>query len=310
MAKRKIGKAVRLGIACVTFWALVGGALAVLDEQGVLSIRGYPGAAMWQRIIRDLHPPTSRDVSGVPGNATGAMDDVLALTVRDEHGIAPGYRREAFGQRWSDDVQVEGGHNGCDTRNDVLRRDLQNARLKPNTRGCVVLNGVLQDPYSGQRVSFVRGEGSSALVQVDHVVALADAWISGASAWDEQQRLDFANDPLNLQATTEAENQAKKAKAADAWLPSNTAYACTYVARQAHVKREYGLSVTPQERQRMLDVLGVCTSPPRTPPAIPGVGRLVSGRWTSPGGPRDGVLPRPGDAPPPRWRLSALGWTV
>lgn len=180
-----------------------------------------------------------------------ALQDEISLTV-------PKYERAAFGQRWSDDVEVEFGHNGCDTRNDILRRDLTNIQTRPNTRECVITQGDFLDPYSGVNMTFVRGDGTSDLVQIDHVVALANAWYAGAFAWDEQTRRNFANDPINLQATTKAENQAKKAKTADQWLPSDPAYVCTYVSRQVQVKHVYGLSITPNEQQAMTEVLSRC----------------------------------------------------
>ena len=105
-----------------------------------------------------------------------------------------GYTREQFGQAWSDDVTVAFGHNGCDTRNDILRRDLRNTTLKAGTNGCVVLTGSFTEPYSGRAVSFTRGAGTSSLVQIDHVVALADAWQSGA----QQQELTATQQWLDL----------------------------------------------------------------------------------------------------------------
>ena len=94
---------------------------------------------------------------------------------------------------WSDDVTVEGGHNGCDTRNDILRRDLTDVTLKLGTNGCVAARGTLHDPYSRQVVDFARGARTSSQVQIDHVVALSDAWQKGAEQWDAQTRRNFAN---------------------------------------------------------------------------------------------------------------------
>lgn len=197
------------------------------------------------------------------GNASAEIQQARAwlaeLAVEEEVALGmPKYERAAFGQRWSDDVEVELGHNGCDTRNDILHRDLTNVQTRPNTRECVVTQGDFYDPYSGINMTFIRGDGTSDLVQIDHVVALANAWYAGAYTWDGQTRRNFANDPLNLQATTKQENQAKKAKTADQWLPSNPAYTCTYVKRQVHIKHAYGLSVTPGERQTMSEVLARC----------------------------------------------------
>ncbi|WP_245990406.1 HNH endonuclease family protein [Corynebacterium pseudopelargi] len=189
-----------------------------------------------------------------PVPAHGAVDQLI---IRQPEATPP-YDRDAFGQAWSDDVDVPGGHNGCDTRNDMLQRDLSNITFKPNTRNCVVTSGYLQDPYSGLGHQFLKGNRTSTEVQIDHVVALADAWQSGAWRWDADLRRNFANDPANLQATLAAENQNKKAKTADQWLPSDPAYACTYVQRQVDLKLHYQLSVTQEEHDAMARILNGC----------------------------------------------------
>lgn len=162
------------------------------------------------------------------------------------------YSREEFGPRWAD---VD--RNGCDTRNDVLRRDLADAEIRGGTRGCVVQAGVLEDPYSGARVSFDRSRDPEA-VQIDHVVSLSDAWSSGAWRWDAQYRAAFANDPLELVAASAAENNAKSDATADAWLPDDPADACALVVRQVSIKVRTELSVTRAEHDAMARVLDGC----------------------------------------------------
>ena len=169
-----------------------------------------------------------------------------------------GYDRGEFGQAWSDDVDVEGGHNGCDTRNDILRRDLADLVVKPGTNGCVASSGTLFDYYTAQTVPFLRGTTTSDDVQIDHVVALADAWQTGAQQITADQRRNLANDPLNLQAVEGPVNQAKAAGDAATWLPPDKSYRCTYVARQIGVKARYGLWVKATERDAMVDVLAGC----------------------------------------------------
>ncbi len=168
------------------------------------------------------------------------------------------YERSYFGQRWSDDVNVEYGHNGCDTRNDILARDLQNVTFKSGTHDCVVQTGDFIDPYTGTHIVFERGQGTSELVPVDHVVALANAWYSGAYQWDDNTRRDFANDPRNLQATSKEANSNKLAKTADEWLPSNVEYQCEYVRQQVEIKQAYNLGVTAAELAAMEGVLSNC----------------------------------------------------
>lgn len=175
-------------------------------------------------------------------------------------GRAPktGYDRDLFGQAWSDDVGVEFGHNGCDTRNDILKRDLQDLTFRPGTRDCVVLTGVLDGPYTGERIEFQRGQDTSSLVQIDHVVALSDAWQKGAQQLTVDQRRDFANDPLNLLAVSGRANQQKGDGDTATWLPPRREFRCSYVSRQVLVKERYGLWVTPAERDAMDRVLSSC----------------------------------------------------
>jgi hypothetical protein len=170
-------------------------------------------------------------------------------------GRAPrtGYDRDLFGQAWADTDR-----NGCDTRNDVLRRDLIAAQLKPGTNGCVVLSGTLADPFSGRQIAFQRGQGTSELVQIDHVVALSDAWQKGAQQWTPDRRVAFANDPLNLLAVDGSLNQAKGDGDAATWLPPNRGFRCAYVARQVAVKAKYGAWVTAAEYDAIARVLSDC----------------------------------------------------
>jgi hypothetical protein len=193
-------------------------------------------------------------VSGCAAAATppagSAADAVAALQVGGR-GASTGYSRAAFGQAWADT-----DHNGCDTRNDVLRRDLSALAVKPGTAGCVALTGRLRDPYTGVDVPFRRsGPGT---VEIDHVVALSDAWQKGAAGWTTAQRVAFANDPLGLLAVSRTANRAKSASDAASWLPPARGYRCAFVSRQAAVKQKYHLRVTRAERAAMLHILRSC----------------------------------------------------
>lgn len=187
----------------------------------------------------------------VNSNDSIALQRLDSLTVK---GKAPmtGYDRSQFGPAWKD---VD--RNGCDTRNDILRRDLRATELKPGTKGCVVASGTLNDPYTGKQIDFVRGP-QSAKVQIDHVVALGNVWVSGGQKLSPDQKAAIANDPLNLLAVDGPANMAKSDKDASGWLPKNKDFRCSYVARQIAVKGKYGLSVTPAEKQAMARVLGSC----------------------------------------------------
>ena len=187
-----------------------------------------------------------------PAYATKALDLLAALPVK---GRAPktGYDRAQFGQAWAD---VD--RNGCDTRNDILKRDLT-AITYTNSVPCKVQSGTLADPYTGTTISFVRGAATSTAVQIDHVVALSDAWQKGAQQLTAEQRTAFANDPLNLQATDGPTNQQKGDGDAATWLPPNKGFRCEYVARQISVKATYGLWVTQAEHDAMARILGDCS---------------------------------------------------
>jgi hypothetical protein len=169
-------------------------------------------------------------------------------------GRAPktGYDRDQFGTAWAD---VD--RNGCDTRNDILKLQLYDI-VFANSVPCKVASGVLDDPYTASTIRFVRGQATSSAVQIDHVVALSDAWQKGAQQLSPEQRMAFANDPLNLQATDGPTNQQKGDGDAATWLPPNKAFRCTYVATQISVKATYGLWVTQAEHDAMASVLGSC----------------------------------------------------
>ncbi|MHA7304381.1 GmrSD restriction endonuclease domain-containing protein [Arthrobacter sp. TMN-49] len=187
-----------------------------------------------------------------PAFAAKAVAVLATLPIK---GRAPktGYSREEFGQAWAD---VD--RNGCDTRNDILNRDLTAKTFKPGTSECVVLTGILADPYTAATIDFVRGTATSSAVQIDHVVALNDAWQKGAQQLTANQRTAFANDPLNLVAADGPANQQKGAGDAATWLPANKSYRCDYVARQISVKATYSLWVTQAEHDAMAKVLGNC----------------------------------------------------
>ena len=185
-------------------------------------------------------------------NSDLAIDQLNSLPVK---GRAPktGYTRAQFGQEWAD---VD--RNGCDTRNDILKRDLTNIVFKAKTRECVVMSGVLIDPYSGDRMEFLRGEKTSGLIQIDHVVALSNAWQTGAFQKTLAERTQFANDSLNLLAVKGSLNNQKGDGDAATWLPPLKSYRCAYVARQIAVKKKYGLWVTPPEKAAIAAILAKC----------------------------------------------------
>ncbi|MET4224747.1 GmrSD restriction endonuclease domain-containing protein [Oerskovia enterophila] len=203
-----------------------------------------------------------------------ALATVALLEVGEPNPVA-GYSSDAFGTRFAD---TDG--NGCDTRNDALARSLSGVSFKPGTRDCVVMTGLLTDPYSGKDIAFERGPLSSGAVQVDHVVPLTDAWRHGAQSWDVSRREAFANDPLNVLVVDGTLNQQKGDGSASAWLPPAESFRCAYVARQVAVKYTYGLRVSAAEQAAMVAVLSTCPGEP-----------LPTGSTLPP--PRDPVVPAP-----------------
>ena len=170
-------------------------------------------------------------------------------------GRAPktGYTRAQFGQAWAD---VD--RNGCDTRNDMLKRDLTEIVYKVKTRNCVVATGILLDRYSGETINFVRGNVTSMEVQIDHVIALSNAWQTGAFKLTVLQRTALANDPMNLFAVKGRLNLQKSDGDAATWLPPLKSFRCAYVAQQIAVKAKYSLWVTAPEKEAMLRILATC----------------------------------------------------
>ena len=188
--------------------------------------------------------------TATPATDTAALAVLASLPVK---GRAPktGYdRTHSFGSAWQDVDQ-----NGCDTRNDILARDLTVLVVDSS---CEVQSGTLLGPYTGLTIAFVRGQATSSLVQIDHVVALSNAWQTGAQLLSPEQRVALANDPLNLLAVDGVTNSRKGDGDTATWLPPLKSYRCAYVARQVSVKASYGLWVTAAEHDAMTRILSDC----------------------------------------------------
>lgn len=213
-------------------------------------------------------PPTTHAPPAVPPRPSRATQVLAQLGTLPIKGRAPktGYARDRFGPSWTDDVSVPGGHNGCDTRNDILRRDLTDITVKDGTRGCVVLTGILHDPYTARTIFFRRGRGTSNAVQIDHVVALSDAWQKGAQQLSDAQRRNLANDPLELLAVDGPTNASKGAGDAATWLPPNKGFRCRYVTLQVAVKAHYHLWVTQAEHDAITRIISGCSDAAIGPP--------------------------------------------
>ena len=187
-----------------------------------------------------------------PTNTQAApIDALVALNNLEVKGRAPktGYARSQF-PHWSDPDR-----NGCDARNDTLKRDLTNITYKAGTRDCKVIAGQLLDPFSGKVITF---SATKVAIDIDHVVALSNAWQTGAAYLDKNKRSQIANDPLNLLAVDAKLNRKKGDGDAATWLPPNKTFRCEYVARQVAVKAKYGLWVTQPEKVAIDKILSTC----------------------------------------------------
>lgn len=237
------------------------------EENNTDTSTAHQGSQIHPGTVTIVTPDTSsaEPQGTTPIGSDEASEALRILNTLPVKGRAPktGYSRAQFGDAWND---ID--HNGCDTRNDILNRDLT-AKQHKNPRGCVVISGILNDPYTGKVINFMRGKDTSEQVQIDHVVALSDAWQSGAQEISAQERLQLANDPENLLAVDGPANQQKSDSDAATWLPANASFRCSYVARQIRVKAKYHLWVKPAEKEAMINVLTPCTGAAEAPAPKP-----------------------------------------
>ena len=212
-----------------------------------LMLAGCAGSSPGEDVAQRKTQAAPLPAVGQPGSA---LRQLATLPVKGR-AAKTGYSRAQFGPAWAD---VD--RNGCDTRNDILARDLTAETFRAGTSNCVVLTGQLRDPYTGRTVSFSKRQASA--VQIDHVVSLSNAWQTGGQALSPGRRQAFANDPLNLLAVDGPTNQTKSDGDAATWLPPDRSYRCAMVARQIAVKAAYLLWVTAAERDAMNRVLSSC----------------------------------------------------
>ena len=224
-------------------WLLSAVLLAIVVAVQVTTTGGAP------RFVADAHTPTL-----TPGIDLLVGIPVIATRVRGHD-----YRRAAFGEAWTDDTTAPGGHNGCDTRNDILDRDLVDKSYTAIKRcPTAVATGTLHDPYTNDVIAFTRGNQVGAAVQIDHLVPLALAWDLGARSWTDEMRIRFANDPANLLAVEGRVNQDKgDAEPAD-WMPPNHAFWCQYAVQFVAVLRGYALPIDERSAVVLRDAAATC----------------------------------------------------
>jgi hypothetical protein len=225
-------------------WLIVAVALAIF-----VAVQVVLASDRASRFVADADVPTL-----APG-----VDVLAGIALIPARVHQPDYRRAAFGDAWTDDTTAPGGHNGCDTRNDILDRDLVDKTFTAITRcPTAVATGTLHDPYTNDTIAFTRGNQVGASVHIDHIVPLALAWDLGARSWTDDMRRRFANDPANLLAVQGQANQDKgDAQPAD-WMPPNHAFWCQYAVQFAAVLRGYALPIDDPSAVVLRDAAATC----------------------------------------------------
>jgi hypothetical protein len=233
-----------LGVVAIFFLIYV----ALFGSSGDPSTTPSPSPSISESATPTPQPSETTEV--IPKKKRG--EALRALAKLPIKGRAPqtGYSREMFSDDWD-------YYNGCDVRNRILARDMVQFNYRSGSY-CIIETGVLEDPFTGQVIAFVRGVRSSLDVQIDHVVSLSDAWQKGAQKLSSYERFMIYNDPLNLLAVWGPANSQKSDADAASWLPSNKSFRCSFVARQIAVKVKYQLWVTQAEHNSMARVLATC----------------------------------------------------
>lgn len=242
------GRGRRVGIESTGWWVEAG----VRRMVGIVAVAVALGAASGCEGL-DLPTAGPSKTGSAPAATVPAVAVVKAKAQLAVLSVQParegGYQRTRdFGPAWSVDVD----RNGCGTRDDILRRDLEKVQLRGR---CTVVAGVLADPYTGQTVSFTKA--AAVKVQIDHVVPLGAAWVRGARDWPQDRRERFANDPDNLLATTASANESKSDRGPAEWLPRQ-AYRCAYAVRWIAVSTSYKLALTPPDKASLTTLLDRC----------------------------------------------------
>lgn len=202
-------------------------------------------------------PATSSPAIVVPTDAAQARAELAGLVVRPRPHGTEGYVRDAFGSDW-----VDTDHDGCNQRDDVLLRDAVPGTTRVQQQGACdhdVLAGTWHDPYTGRTLHFtdLKDLHQAEAIQIDHVVPLAEAWVSGARTWSRDRREAFANDLHELLAVDGPTNMSKGDGDPAAWRPRK-GFQCAYARRWIAIKTRYALAIDPPEKSALEQMLGYC----------------------------------------------------
>jgi hypothetical protein len=208
------------------------------------------GAALLSPNHQSKQPNSDTLSQSTVAQPTGEAASALAQLPIKGRAPKTGYSRAQFGGLWAE-------VGSCDMREKILARDMTNV-VYASATDCNVISGTLNDPYTGKVIQFQRGPYTSSAVQIDHVVAIGDAWQKGAQQLDQVTRAQLYNDPLELLAVDGPANQQKSDGDAATWLPPNKDFRCRYIARQISVKTKYHLWITQAEHDAMANILAAC----------------------------------------------------
>jgi hypothetical protein len=227
------------------------------DSPSKHSSKGHGHDASDGRAVSPLDNPhgTKPGLAAITSDSAKSRARALIKQVATKgRGPKTGYSRDQFGYAWMDSApDVPYAHNGCDTRNDLIKRDADDVEFRSGS-GCVVSSMTLHDPYTGQTIHWTKSHATT--VQIDHVMPLSYDWQMGAARWTKDKREDIANDPLNLIPVDGSLNEAKGDAGPAAWLPPNKKIRCSYSVRIAQVSLKYDLPVTAADKDAMLAQCG------------------------------------------------------
>ncbi|GAA5079611.1 HNH endonuclease family protein [Streptomyces similanensis] len=254
----------RTGLAVCAAVVLVAGCKGGIDDTDGAKgggVRGGGGSA--SAPVSDGHAvsPLKNPDGTKPGLAALTSDadraaarKLIATVATKGRGPKTGYDRDEFGYAWMDNVDgVPYAHNGCDTRNDLLKRDGRKVAYRKGSN-CVIVSMTLADPYTGRTIQWTKTHATT--VQIDHVMPLSYDWQMGAAHWSKGKREQIANDPLNLIPVDGPANGAKSDSGPATWLPPSKDIRCAYSVRFAQVSLKYKLPVTTADKSMMLKQCG------------------------------------------------------
>jgi hypothetical protein len=237
---------------------LIAGCKDIAPPEGSGSSGSAVSTAGDDRAVNPLDNPdgTKTGLGAITSTADRAKARSLIEKVATKgRGPKTGYERDKFGYAWMDSAPggIPFAHNGCDSRNDLLKRDGEKVRFRAGS-DCVVASMTLHDPYTGKTIDWTKSHATT--VQIDHVMPLSYDWQMGAARWSKDKREDIANDPLNLIPVDGPTNGAKSDSGPATWLPPNKQIRCSYVVRFAQVSLKYDLPVTVADKRMMLTQCG------------------------------------------------------